>query len=59
MGLVFVAVKPLGKLRRVEAISHGIRQMPLEEVYYWYSKCTAADTADRAQKALRVLLAAE
>jgi hypothetical protein len=59
LGLVFMAVKPLSKLRRIEAISHGIRQMPLEEAYYWYSKCTDADTADRAQKALRVLLAAE
>jgi hypothetical protein len=43
----------------VEAISAGIRQMPLEEAYYWYSKCTAADTAERAQRALRILLADE
>jgi len=59
LGLVFLAVKPLSKLSRVEAISYGVRRMPLEEVYYWYSKCTARDTADRAQKALRVLLAEE
>jgi hypothetical protein len=59
LGLVLMAVKPLSKLKRVEAISYGIRQMPLEEAYYWYSKCTAADVAERAQKALRVLLAAE
>lgn len=59
LGLVFLTVKPLTKIRRVEQISHGIRQMPSEEAYYWYSKCTAADTAERAQKALRVLLAAE
>jgi hypothetical protein len=59
LGLVLLTVKPLSKLKRVEAISYGIRQMPLEEVYYWYSKCTATDTAERAQKALRVLLAAE
>ena len=59
LGLVFMTVKPLSKLQRVEAISYGIRQMPPEEVYYWYSKCTAADSAERAQKALRVLLAAE
>lgn len=56
LGLVFLAVKPLSKLRRVEQISHGIRQMPPEEAYYWYSKCTAADTAERARQALRVLL---
>jgi hypothetical protein len=54
-----LTVKPLSKFRRVEEISYGIRQMPSEEAYYWYSKCTAADTAERAQKALRVLLAAE
>lgn len=59
LGLVFLTVKPLSKFRRVEEISYGIRQMPPEEAYYWYSKCTAADTAERAQKALRVLLAAE
>ncbi len=59
LGLVFLAVKPLSKLDRIEAISNGIRQMTLEETYYWYSKCTATDTAERAQKSLRVLLAAE
>jgi hypothetical protein len=59
LGLVFLAVKPLSKLRRLEEISQGIRQMPLEEAYYWYSKCTATGTAERAQKALRVLLAAD
>jgi hypothetical protein len=59
LGLVMLAVKPLSKLGRVEAIASGIRVMPPEEAYYWYSKCTARDTAERAQKALRVLLAGE
>jgi hypothetical protein len=59
LGLVMLAVKPLSKLGRVEAIASGIRTMPPEEAYYWYSKCTARDTAERAQKALRVLLAGE
>ncbi|MCB0069481.1 MAG: ASCH domain-containing protein [Caldilineaceae bacterium] len=59
LGLVFLAVRPLTKHGRVEAISQGIRPMPSEEAYYWYSKCTAADTAERAQKALRILLAEE
>lgn len=59
LGLVFLTLKRLSKFRRIEAISYGIRQMPSEEAYYWYSKCTAAATAERAQKALRVLLAAE
>ena len=59
LGLVLLTVKPLSKMKRIEAISSGIRAMPPEEAYYWYSKCTAADTAERAQKALRVLLAPE
>lgn len=59
LGLLFLAVKPLSKMSRVEEIAHGISRMPHEEAYYWYSKCTAADTAERAQKALRVLLSAE
>jgi hypothetical protein len=59
LGLAMLAVKPLSKLARIEAIASGIRVMPPEEAYYWYSKCTARDTAERAQKALRVLLAGE
>jgi hypothetical protein len=59
LGLLLLAVKPITKMNRVEAIAHGIRAMTSEEVYYWYSKCTTKATADRAQKALRVLLAGE
>ena len=59
LGLLLLAVKPIAKMNRVEAIAHGIRAMTSEEVYYWYSKCTTKATADRAQKALRVLLAEE
>lgn len=59
LGLVMLAVKPLSKAGRIEAISQGIRAMPPEEAYYWYSKCTARDTAERARRALRVLLAGE
>jgi len=59
LGLVFLAVKPVTKLNRIEAISQGVRQMTAEELYYWYSKCTGAPAAERAQKALRVLLSEE
>lgn len=59
LGLLFLAVRPLTKMERVEAISQGIRGMTSEELYYWYSKCTAGPAAERAQKALRVLLADE
>ncbi len=59
LGLLFLAVRPLAKMERVEAISHGIRTMTSEELYYWYSKSTGGPAAERAQKALRVLLAEE
>ena len=59
VGLLFLCVKPIGKVNRIEQISEGVRRMTGEEVYYWYSKCTTKATADRAQKALRVLLADE
>jgi hypothetical protein len=59
LGLLFLAVKPITKVERVEAISHGLRAMTSEEAYYWYSKCTTGPTAERAQKALRVLLSDE
>jgi hypothetical protein len=59
LGLLFLAVKPLKKLARIEAISRGVRDMEPEEAYYWYSKLTKDDFARRAGKALRVLLAKE
>lgn len=59
LGLLFLAVKPVTKMDRVEAIAEGIRRMTSEEAYYWYSKSTAQKTAARAQKALRLLLAEE
>lgn len=59
LGLIFLAVKPISKANRVEAISQGVRQMTAEELYYWYSKCSGGHAAERAQKALRVMLAEE
>jgi hypothetical protein len=59
LGLLFLTVAPLSRLDRMEAISRQLRDMPSEEAYYWYSKCTTPDYAGRAQQALRVLLAAE
>ena len=59
LSLLFLAIKPLTKLGRIEDISQEIRRMTVEELYYWFSKCTTEPGADRAQKALRVLLAAE
>lgn len=67
LGLLFLALKPVTKMSRIEAISQGLRKMTSEEAYYWYSKCLAAPNAspngerahERAQKALRILLADE
>ena len=59
LGLLFLAVKPLKKLARIEAVSRGVRDMEPEEAYYWYSKLTKVEFTRRAGKALRVLLAKE
>ncbi len=59
IGVLFMAVKPLRKLGRIEAIGERVRAMALEELYYWYSKCTDADGARRGRHALRVLIADE
>jgi hypothetical protein len=64
LGLLFLALGPLSKLARIEAVAQGIRAMTAEELYYWYSKCFTPGSAphppaDRARKALRVLLAEE
>lgn len=57
LALIFLAVRPVSKPARIEDISRGIRAMTAEELYYWFAKCTAAASAERAQKALRTLLA--
>jgi len=59
LGLLFLAVKPLRKLSRIEAVSRGVGGMEFEELYYWYSKSTGANGGARACHALRVLLAEE
>ncbi len=59
LGLLFLAVKPLRKVARMTSISEQVRGMTDEEAYYWFSKSTAAATARRAQRAMRVLLAEE
>jgi len=59
LGLLFLALKPLTKVSRMEAIAAGLRGMSAEEAYYWFSKCAAREHARRAQQALRILLAGE
>lgn len=59
LGLLFLAVKPLRKLGRIEAISRAVRQMEPEEAYYWFSKCSRSDSSRRACRALRIMIAEE
>jgi hypothetical protein len=59
LALTVLAVKPLRRHDRIEAIGQGVQAMGDEEAYYWFSKCSVGSDAQRAQKALRVLLAAE
>jgi hypothetical protein len=57
LALIMLAVKPLRRHERIEAIGHGVQGMGDEEAYYWFSKCTAGSDGGRGRKALRVLLA--
>lgn len=61
IGLLVLALRPLSKPARMELVTNGIRQMPSEEILYWFGKCASRDraAARRAQHALRVLLAPE
>tara|TARA_R110002126_G_scaffold86474_19_gene208819 strand:- start:14995 stop:15462 length:468 start_codon:yes stop_codon:yes gene_type:complete len=59
LGLLFQAVKPLRKTSRIESISEHVRAMEHEEVLYWFSKTASQDSARRAQRALRILMAEE
>jgi hypothetical protein len=59
LGLLFMALRPLVKVDRMEAIAAGLRSMPSEEAYYWFSKCGSRENGLHAQRALRILLAGE
>lgn len=59
LGVLFLAIKPLHKPLRIDAISSAVQGMANEEAYYWFSKCTSHPTASQAQKAFRVLMAKE
>lgn len=59
LALILLAVKPLTRHDRIEAIGQGVQAMGDEEAYYWFSKCSAGPDAPSAQRALRILLAGE
>ncbi|MCX7623924.1 MAG: hypothetical protein RMK01_00110 [Thermomicrobium sp.] len=59
LGLLFLALRPLRRVERMERVAGGVRAMTDEEAYYWFSKCVAPGGGHRARRALRVLLAEE
>ena len=59
LGLLFLALKPLRKHRRIEEVSRAIATMEREEVYYWFSKGTAGADLFRVQRALRIMASDE
>lgn len=59
LALLFLALKPLSKVARMESIAAGIRSMSVEETYYWFSKCTMSKQSSSALRAFRILLAPE
>ena len=59
LGLLFTALKPLRKGRRIEEVARAISSMEREEVYYWFSKVTAGPEQGRIRRALRILASDE
>lgn len=59
LGLLFMMVKPLSKGERITSITQSLKTMPVEEAYYWFSKCADPQVRERARRALRILLAGE
>ena len=59
LGLLFLALKPMRKLSRIEAISREVQGMEPEELYYWFSKASDREGARRARRAFRILVAEE
>ena len=59
LGLLFMGVKPLRKLARIEAISRAVRTMEPEEAYYWFSKCSRSEEGRRTSRAFRIMMAEE
>ncbi len=56
LGLALLTTKPLRKVRRLEEVAWAVRELSDDEAYYWYAKCTDAQTGRRAQRAFRDLV---
>lgn len=59
IGLLFAALKPLRKYRRIEEVAGAISALEREEVFYWFSKVTEGPEQGRVQRALRIMVSDE
>ena len=55
VALAMAAIAPMQRVDRRRAIAKAIRQMSIEECYYWHSLCRSPDSPS-GRRALRVLL---
>ena len=59
LGLLFAALKPLRKHRRIEEVARAVSSMESEEAYYWFSKVTTGPEQGRVRRALRIMVSDE
>lgn len=59
LGLLFAALKPLRKHRRIEEVARAVSSMEREEAYYWFSKVTTGPEQGRVRRALRIMVSDE
>lgn len=59
LGLLFAALKPLRKHRRIEEVARAVVSMEPEEAHYWFSKVTTGPDQDRVRRALRIMVSDE
>ena len=59
LGLLFAALKPLRKYRRIAKVPEVISSMEREGVYYWFGKGTTGAEQALNQRALRIMVSDE
>ena len=59
LGLLFAALKPLRRHRRIEQVARVVSSMVREEAYYWFSKVTTGPEQGRVRRALRIMVSDE
>ena len=59
LGLLFAALKPLRKHRRIEEVARAVSSMEPEEAHYWFSKVTTGPEQGRVRRALRIMVSDE